>query len=106
MKKSGRETEKANVMRLLEQAGVEYKSYNYEGTGIISGADVAAYLGQDPDRCFKTLVTAGKSGEHYVFAVPVSGELDLKKAAAASGEKNIEMIMIISLLKKVKKKYP
>lgn len=98
MKKSGRETEKTNVMRLLEQAGVEYKSYNYEGTGIISGADVAAYLGQDPDRCFKTLVTAGKSGEHYVFAVPVSGELDLKKAAAASGEKYIEMIKSKELL--------
>jgi len=94
MKKN--EPEKTNVMRLLEQAGVNYIARSYEG--VVSGGDVAAFLGQDPDMCFKTLVTVGKSGEHYVFVVPVSGELDLKKAAAASGEKYIEMIKAKELL--------
>ena len=90
--------EKTNVMRLLEQQGVEYKSHCYEGTGAVSGAEVAQVLGQDPDRVFKTLVTEGKSGQHYVFVIPVLGELDLKKAAAASGEKSIAMVKSKELL--------
>ena len=48
---------------------------------------MAAALGEDPDRAFKTLVTVGKSKEHYVFVVPVSKELNLKKAAQCVGEK-------------------
>ena len=60
--------------------------------------DVASALGQDPTSAFKTLVTVGKSGEHYVFVVPVCRELDLKKAASAVGEKNIEMIKQSELL--------
>ena len=49
-------------------------------------------LGQDPEDVFKTLVTEGKSHEHYVFMVPVAEELDLKKAAAHVGEKSIAMV--------------
>ena len=49
--------EKTNVMRILEQQGVPYESHCYEGSGAISGAEVAAVLGQDPERVFKTLVT-------------------------------------------------
>ena len=60
--------------------------------------EVAKVLGEDPERVFKTLVTVGKSGEHYVFVVPVNKELNLKKAAAASGEKNISMIKAKELL--------
>ena len=77
-------------MRILGQHKIPYASYTY--SGVISGADVAAALGQDPHRVFKTLVTVGHTKTHYVFVVPVCGELDLKKAAAAVGEKNIEMI--------------
>jgi len=84
--------EKTNVMRLLDQQGVAYESHCYEGTGAVSGAEVAAVLGQDPERVFKTLVTEGKSGRHYVFVIPVLQELDLKKAAAAAGEKSIAMV--------------
>ena len=84
--------EKTNVMRLLEKGKVQYVSHNYENTGAISGMDVAAALGEDPDMAFKTLVTVGKTKNHYVFLVPVSRELDLKKAAKSVGEKNIEMI--------------
>lgn len=84
--------EKTNVMRLLEQAKVEYKHYSYANTDAISGVEVAEVLGQNVDKVFKTLVTVGKSGEHYVFVVPVAEELDLKKAARACGEKAVEML--------------
>lgn len=84
--------EKTNVIRVLESKKVAFKTYNYENTGAVSGKEVAASLGQNPDQVFKTLVTVGKSKQYYVFVVPVAGELDLKKAATAVGEKNIEMI--------------
>ncbi len=90
--------EKTNVMRLLEQKKIPYKSYNYVNAGTTNGEEIAAILGQDPKRVFKTLVTVGKSGAHYVFVIPVCRELDLKKAACAAGEKNIEMIRSKDLL--------
>lgn len=55
-------------------------------------------LGQDPKRVFKTLVTVAKSGNHYVFVIPVEKELDLKKAAKAVGEKSIDMVKSKELL--------
>ena len=90
--------EKTNVMRLLEQAGIEYREHIYADTGAVAGTEVAAVLNEDPDRVFKTLVTVGYRGEHYVFVVPVSMGLSLKKAAAAVGEKSIEMIRQKELL--------
>ena len=60
--------------------------------------EVAQALGQDPQRMFKTLVTQGHSGGYYVFLVPVCAELNLKKAAAAVGEKSIAMIKSKELL--------
>jgi len=89
---------KTNVMRVLDQHGIDYKTYCYVGTDAVGGVDVAKVLGQDPEQVFKTLVTVGKSGEHYVFVIPVGSSLDLKKAAKASGEKNIEMIAQKELL--------
>ena len=91
--------EKTNVMRLLEQAKVEYKHYSYANTDAISGVEVAEVLGQNVDKVFKTLVTVGKSGEHYVFVVPVAEELDLKKAAKAVGEKSVEMLHVKEITK-------
>lgn len=90
--------EKTNVMRLLEQADIEYKEHIYADTDAVAGTDVAAVLNEDPDRVFKTLVTVGFKGEHYVFVVPVSMGLSLKKAAKAVGEKSIEMIKQKELL--------
>jgi Cys-tRNA(Pro)/Cys-tRNA(Cys) deacylase len=90
--------EKTNVMRLLEQAKAGYKHYCYANTDAISGVEVATVLNQDVNRVFKTLVTVGKSGEHYVFVIPVAKELDLKKAAAAVNEKSIEMVKSKDLL--------
>lgn len=90
--------EKTNVMRLLEQSGIEYKEHYYGDTEAVSGMETVLALGEDPDRCFKTLVTVGHSGANYVFMVPVNGELDLKKAAKAVGEKSIAMIKSKELL--------
>ena len=90
--------EKTNVMRTLERLKVPYQEHYYGGTEAISGVEVAAVLGEDPAHTFKTLVTVGKSKTHYVFMVPVAEELDLKKAAAAVGEKAIEMIKSKELL--------
>ena len=91
-------TEKTNVMRTLERLKIPYQEHFYGDTEAISGVEVAAVLGEDPARTFKTLVTVGKSRNHYVFMVPVAEELDLKKAAAAVGEKAIEMIKSKELL--------
>ena len=72
-------------MRLLDQKKIEYTAHNYLQSGAISGTEVAAALGEPPEKVFKTLVTVGKSGAHYVFLVPVEKELDLKRAASAVG---------------------
>lgn len=90
--------EKTNVMRLLEGKKLKYKSYFYGDGNAISATEVASYLGQAPERVFKTLVTVGKSGKYYVFVVPGCCELDLKKAAKAVGEKSIAMILSRELL--------
>ena len=85
-------TEKTNVMRLLEQKGIPYTPHDYRASGAVGGTEVAAALDEDPARVFKTLVTVGASGGHYVFVIPVAEELDLKKAAKAVGEKSIAML--------------
>ena len=90
--------EKTNVMRTLERLKIPYQEHYYGDTGAISGVEVAAVLGEDPRRTFKTLVTVGKSRNHYVFMIPVAEELDLKKAAAAVGEKALEMLKSKELL--------
>lgn len=90
--------EKTNAMRKLDSMKIAYQEHDYASTGAVSGEEVAAVLHQDPARVFKTLVTVGKSGAHYVFLVPVAEELDKKKAAGAAGEKSIEMIKSKELL--------
>lgn len=90
--------EKTNVMRILDQKKVKYNSYNYLKTGAISGMEVAKALDENPNLTFKTLVTVGKTNNHYVLLVPVNKELDLKKAAKVVNEKNIEMVKSKELL--------
>lgn len=82
---------KTNAMRILDREGVIYSVHSYEG-GALSGVQVAKVLGEDEDSVFKTLVTAAAPGRYYVFVIPVAAELDLKKAAAAAGEKSLEML--------------
>lgn len=90
--------EKTNVMRILDQHKIDYKSYTYDSEEAISGMEVAKVLNEDPEQVYKTLVTVGASKQNYVFVVPVSSELNLKKAAKAVGEKSIEMIKAKELL--------
>ncbi|MHC1685911.1 MAG: Cys-tRNA(Pro) deacylase [Clostridiaceae bacterium] len=89
---------KTNVMRILDKMKAPYKSYSYADTDAISGIEVANILNQNPNQVFKTLVTIGKSKKYYVFLVPVSEELDLKKAANSIKEKSIEMVKSKDLL--------
>ena len=90
--------EKTNAMRILAAAGLPHTLHSYDDSSAISGVEVAAQLGEDPDHVFKTLVTQGKSGEHFVFMIPVAQELDLKKSAKACGEKSVAMIKSRDLL--------
>ena len=89
---------KTNVMRILEKQKIPYKHYCYEGTGAVNGVEVAAALNEDVNRVFKTLVTVSKSRHYYVFMIPVAEELNLKKAAAAVKEKDVEMLKQKELL--------
>ena len=90
--------EKTNVMRVLDGKKITYASHSYEPDTTLTGEEIAGILGEDPAKVFKTLVTQGKSGAYYVFVVPVKEELDLKKAAKASGEKAVSMIKQKELL--------
>lgn len=90
--------EKTNAVRQFEQKKLAFSLHCYGGTEAISGTEVARVLRQNPADVYKTLVTSGKSGAHYVFVVPVEKELDLKKAAAAVGEKNVAMLPAKELL--------
>ena len=90
--------EKTNVMRILDGKKISYESHSYEPDATLTGEEIAHILGENAAQVFKTLVTAGKSGEHYVFVIPVEAELDLKKAAKACGEKAVAMIKQKELL--------
>lgn len=89
---------KTNVMRILEQYDIPYQEHHYSKDDVKKGIDVAQKTEIDPNQPFKTLVTVGKSKEHYVFVIPVNKELDLKKAAKAVDEKSIQMIKEKELL--------
>jgi len=93
-----KQTEKTNVMRVLEQKNIPYTAHTYDTEAGIDGASVARQLGQDPECVFKTLVARGASGGIYVFDIPVEDSLDLKKAAKAVGEKSVAMIRQKELL--------
>lgn len=84
--------QKTNAMRILDAAHISYTTRRFEADATLSGVEVAALIGVKPERVFKTLVTQGKSGEHYVFMIPVAEELDLKKAADSVQEKSIAMV--------------
>ena len=84
--------EKTNVMRVLVSRKIAYTPHFYEADPSRTGAQIAALLGEDPAHVFKTLVTAGRPGKYYVFVIPVEEELNLKKAAAAVGEKSVGML--------------
>lgn len=90
---------KTNAVRIVEQAGIACKEAFYEyNDNDLSGNHAAESIGLDPEQVYKTLVTRGPRTGINVFCIPVSCELDLKKAAKAAGDKSIEMIQVKELL--------
>ena len=90
---------KTNVMRILDKAHIPYEtaSYDFEESDL-SGIHAAQAIGMPPEQVFKTLVTRGDKTGINVFCIPVAEELDLKKAAAVSGNKKLEMVTVKELL--------
>ncbi len=85
---------KTNAMRILDRLKIPYEINLYTCEEFIDGVTVADMLGQSYEQSFKTLVSVAKSGEHYVFVIPIHKELDLKKAALAVGEKSVSLIAV------------
>ena len=88
---------KTNAMRILDRMKIPYEYETYECDEFTDGIETADKLGYDHALVFKTLVTTGKSGEHYVFVIPIEEEIDFKKAAKVVGEKSLEMLHLKEL---------
>jgi len=92
-------TQKTNAVRLLESSNITHSTLTYEvDESDLSGITVANKIGVEPEKVFKTLVTRGEKTGINVFCIPVTEELNLKKAAAVCGDKKIEMIKEKELL--------
>lgn len=89
---------KTNALRLLDTAGISYEAITYDCKEFADGVHAAELAGTPAEQTFKTLIGTGKSGQHYVLVLPVAGEVDLKKAAKAAGEKALELIAVKELL--------
>ena len=90
---------KTNAVRLVQQAGIPCKECFYEfNEHDLSGLHAAAAIGLPPEQVFKTLVARGERTGINVFCIPVCCELNLKKAAKAAGDKNMELIPVKELL--------
>ncbi len=90
---------KTNAIRILESLKIPHKTFEYEvDENDLSGISVAHKIKVSEELVFKTLVTRNDKNEILVFCIPVNQELNLKKAAAASGSKKIEMIKLNELL--------
>ena len=93
----GKKELKTNAMRILDRYKIPYEYQTYECDEFVDGITIADQAGLPHDRVYKTLVTTGKSGIHYVFVIPSASELDLKKAARSAGEKSLEMLPVKEL---------
>lgn len=85
---------KTNAMRILDRMKISYKAYTYECEEFVDALQIADMLQLPYEKVYKTLVTAGSSGNYYVFVIPIAEELDLKKAAREVGEKSVAMIHV------------
>ena len=88
----GKKEVKTNAMRILDRKKISYEYQTYECDEFTDGIETADKLNLPHEQVYKTIVTTGKSGEHYVFVLPIEAEIDFKKAAKAVGEKSIEML--------------
>ncbi|MDD6275062.1 MAG: Cys-tRNA(Pro) deacylase [Clostridiaceae bacterium] len=90
---------KTNAVRLLEAAGIPFELGEYEvDEEDLSGVHAAEMIGMPPEQVFKTLVARGDRNGIAVFCIPVAEELDLKRAAAVSGNKSLQMVHVRELL--------
>ncbi len=90
---------KTNAIRIIESHKILFNTVSYEvDENDLSGETVAKKINADPESVFKTLVCIGDKSGHIVFCIPVTQELNLKKAATASGNKKVEMIKLKDLL--------
>jgi Cys-tRNA(Pro)/Cys-tRNA(Cys) deacylase len=90
---------KTNAVRILDAHQIPHKIFTYEvDENDLSGTSVAHKINVSEELVFKTLVTRNNNNEIFVFCIPVNQELNLKKAAAASRSKKIEMIKLNELL--------
>lgn len=89
--------EKTNAVRMLESMGIAFELRTYEVDDDLSAAHVAAELGFDPGRVFKTIVLTGPRVGHFVAIIPGSCEIDLKKAARAAGDKTCDLLPLREL---------
>ncbi len=80
------------AIKVLSENHIPYSIREYPENGPVAAVDVAAYFGDTADRLFKTLVTTDRKGGYYVFCLPGEKRLDLKKAAAVVGVKNLQML--------------
>ena len=85
---------KTNAMRILDRNKITYEIIHYECDEFIDGLHTLEKTGAPAEQSFKTLVLQGKSGQYYVFVVPVADEIDLKAAAKCVGEKSVEMLHV------------
>ena len=90
---------KTNAMRMLDRMKIPYEYEEYECDDFTDGIQTADKLGYDHKLVYKTLVTTGKTGNHYVFVIPIEAEIDFKKAAKVVGEKSLEMLHLKDLTK-------
>ena len=90
---------KTNAVRLVEQAGLPCRESFYEfDESDLSGTHAAQAIGMPAEQVFKTLVARGEKTGINVFCIPVCCELNLKKAAKAAGDKNMELVAVKELL--------
>ena len=90
---------KTNAVRLVQQAGIPVRESFYEfDEKDLSGVHAAQAIGMPQEQVFKTLVARGEKTGINVFCIPVCCELDLKKAAKAAGDKNMELVAVKELL--------
>lgn len=90
---------KTNAVRMVEAAHIPCREHFYKyDENDLSGMHAAEALGKPPEEVFKTLVARGERTGINVFCIPVCCGLDLKKAARAAGDKNMELIHVKELL--------
>ncbi|HBC4187352.1 TPA: Cys-tRNA(Pro) deacylase [Staphylococcus aureus] len=89
---------KTNAMRMLDRAKIKYEVHSFEvPEEHLSGQEVAELIQANVKTVFKTLVLENAKHEHFVFVIPVSETLDMKKAAAMVGEKKLHLMPLDNL---------